>query len=61
MTTQPLRGFYYSFMNQKKRKDEEQIQDERYEILKHIFIKEYFQFAQRINYGKYMVSLGPLL
>ena len=41
MTTEPLRGYY-----------EEQIQDERYEIWKHIFIKDYFQLAQRINDGK---------
>ena len=68
MTTQPLSGFYNSFMNQKKLKDEEKIIDERSEMWKHIFMNDYFQYAHRTNdekynvlqiYGKYCLYYRP--
>lgn len=53
-------------MNRKKRKDEEEILAERSEIWKHMFINDYFQFAQRTNekwqiYGKYRPKFQRVL
>ena len=40
-------------MNQKKRKDEEKIKDERFELWRHIFFNDFFEYAHRTNDEKY--------